>query len=230
MAKEKIVVGNPSGNNDAIKNIIRNVEIDTSCLESPSDFRRDILSSIGPGMTVLDCGRSSRDYFERIAQKARALDTLDINDFGDYPDIIFDLCDKLAEPSLIGRYDVIICLGVLEHCYDPFRASENLLKMLKPRGVLFGYVPFMFRYHGPPDLHFQDFMRFSRDSIAYMFRDARSTKLFPIRGRFSTAMNFLVPFWKRRIEGSGINFLLDKVFSKRTNTLQCSGYNFVVHK
>ncbi len=230
MAREKMVVGNPARNNDAVKEIIRAVEVDMSFLKSRQDFRQDILDSIEPGMTVLDCGKSSRDYFDRIAARSGRIDTLDINDFGDYPDIIFDLCDELSEPSLAGRYDAIVCLGVLEHCYDPYRAAGNLLKMLKPDGVLYGYVPFMFRYHGSPDLHFQDFTRFSRDAIAYMFRDAASTKLFPIRGRFSSAMNFLIPFWKRRIERSGINFLLDRVFSDRANIMQCSGYNFIVRK
>lgn len=230
MAREKIVIGNPVQNNAEIKKIIRAVKIDTSFLTSRRDFRQDILDSVEPGMTVLDCGKSSRDYFDRIAARAGRIDTLDINDFGSYPDIILDLCDELSEPSLANRYEAIICLGVLEHCYDPYRAAGNLLKMLKPDGVLYVYVPFMFRYHGPPDLHFQDYMRFSRDAVAYMFREASSTTLFPIRGRFSSAMNFLIPFWKRRIEQTGVNFLLDRVFSERANTLQCSGYNVIVRK
>ena len=60
-----------------------------------------------------------RDKFNKI--KLNSIQTLNVNDFGDYPDIIFDICDKI-DNSLIKKYDKIICLAILEHVYNPFQA------------------------------------------------------------------------------------------------------------
>ena len=66
------------------------------------------------------------------------------------------------------KYDKIICIAILEHVYDPFKAVKNLRKMLKDDGILYGYVPYLYQYHAPKDLKFQDYFRFSKDpSLSY---------------------------------------------------------------
>ena len=57
--------------------------------------------------------------------KCKTLHTLDLNDFGDYPSIVFDICSEL-DLELQEKYDKIICLAILEHVYNPFKAVENL--------------------------------------------------------------------------------------------------------
>ena len=58
----------------------------------------------------------------------------------------------------------------------------------------------------------------------------KSLEIFPIRGRISTPLNILFqPRWKRHIEKTGINILLDKFVSDTKNFEQCSGFNFIVN-
>ena len=145
-------------------------------------------------------------------------------------DIIFDLCDELDE-SLNERYDKIICLAILEHVYNPFLAVDNLKKMLKKNGTIYGYVPYLNYYHAPNDLKFQDYFRFSKDALVYLFKDFSSIKLFPIRGRFSTPLNIMFAGrWKKYIEKTSLNIFLDKFSTDEKNIKQCSGFNFVINK
>ena len=169
-----------------------------------------------------------RDRFDLI--NAKSIETLDVNEFEDYPDILFDICDEI-EDSLINKYDKIICLAILEHVYNPFKAVENLKKMLKPNGIIYGYVPYLFYYHAPNNLKFQDYFRFSKDALIYLFKDFNEIELFPIRGRISTPLNILFAGrWKKYIEKTGINIFLDKFTSDEKNLKQCSGFNFIVKK
>ena len=103
--------------------------------------------------------------------------------------------------------------------------------MLKENGTIFGYVPYLFYYHAPNDLKFQDYFRFSKDALIYLFKDFSEFKLYPIRGRLSTPLNILFEGrWKRYMEKTPINIFLDKFFSDEKNTKQCSGFNFIAKK
>jgi SAM-dependent methyltransferase len=67
-------------------------------------------------------------------------------------DFVADLCQDNS--NLIGRsfFDFVVCTEVLEHTLNPFRAVEEMFRVLKPGGLLFLTVPFNFRIHGPlPD-------------------------------------------------------------------------------
>ena len=196
-------------------------------IKNQKDFRDKILKEIETKDKVLDIGMAMRDKHKKI--KSDILETLDVNDFGDYPDIVCDVCSDIN--GLENRYDKIICLAILEHVYDPFKAVENLKKMLSKNGVIYGYVPYMYYYHAPRSLKFQDYFRFSRDALAYLFKDFKSVELFPIRGRISTPLNILFAGrWKRYIEKTRINLLLDKFVNDEKNSIQCSGYNFIIKK
>jgi hypothetical protein len=92
-------------------------------------------------------------------------------------------------------------------------------------------VPYLYKYHAPNDLKYQDYFRFSRDALSYLFRDFSEIKLFPVRGRLSTPLNLLFGNrWKNYFEKFGINILLDKLTNINTNRIQCSGYNFIIKK
>ena len=69
---------------------------------------------------------------------------MDINIFNDYPDIQFDLSEtvEIEKTEIYNRFDVIICLAVLEHVYDPFVAIKNINKMLKNNGIFFWICSF----------------------------------------------------------------------------------------
>jgi len=169
-----------------------------------------------------------REKFSKI--RSKNVETLDVNQYDDYPNIIFDLCDQL-DKSLYEKYDKIICLAILEHVYNPFLAVDNLKKMLKKKGIIYGYVPYLNYYHAPNDLKFQDYFRFSKDALTYLFKDFSKVKLFPIRGRISTPFNIMFAGrWKKYLEKTSINIFLDKLSSDEKNIKQCSGFNFIIYK
>ena len=144
---------------------------------------------------------------------------------GDYPDILGDVCSPF--PDWMGaRYDAVIALAILEHVYDPTAAVANFRRALKPGGKLFLYVPWMWRYHAPRDLMFQDYQRLSRDGMAYLLRDFEDVTLYPLRGKYSAILNML-KFWKAQVErrfGTRINRLADARASDWRNTIQTSGF------
>jgi hypothetical protein len=103
--------------------------------------------------------------------------------------------------------------------------------MIKPNGILFGYVPFLYHYHAPKDLEFQDYFRFTKDSISYLLKDFKDVKLYPVRGRLSSSMHILFgSIWKKSFEKIYMNQLIDRFFSNKKNYSQCSGFNFIAYK
>ena len=87
-------------------------------------------------------------------------------------------------------------------------------------------MPWIYRYHGPPDLTFQDYQRLSRDGMAYLLRDFDDVTLYPLRGKYSAMVN-LMKWWKKSLErriGQRLNRLLDARASDWRNGIQASGY------
>ena len=224
----KKIIGKPMQTNSKMIELIKKTKIHNYYIKNQIDFRKRIAEDIQVDDTVLDIGKGMRDKFSKI--RSKKITTIDVNDFGDYPDIIYDICSDLDE-SLVAKFDKIICLAVLEHVYDPFQAVKNIKLMLKENGILYGYVPYLFYYHAPRNLKFQDYFRFSKDALSYLFKDFKSLEIFPIRGRVSTPLNIMFEWrWKKYIEKTGINILLDKFSSDTKNSEQCSGFNFIVKK
>jgi len=159
------------------------------------------------------------------------VETLDLNDIDAAeenlwrPDILGDVCQPFPD-WMRGRYDAVIALAILEHVYDPAAAVANFRAALVPGGRLFLYVPWMWRYHAPKSLIFQDYQRLSRDGLAYLLRDFEDVTLYPIRGKYSAILNML-KLWKARVErpfGTRINRLIDRRVSDWRNTVQASGF------
>ena len=83
-------------------------------------------------------------------------------------DTVLDLTDDFThiDAALGGRrFNTVICFSVLEHCRDPFRMSENIVKLLDDRGVVFISVPFSWQIHGYPD----DYWRFTPAGVRRLF-------------------------------------------------------------
>ena len=220
-------------NDGAAANAERRAEIArTRIAEAPVYYDRscnwsqELLDQIRPHDAVLDVGKSTREMFEPIKAKARLCHTLDINRFDGYPDLVADLCQPLPADRY-GTYNVVIALAVLECVYDPQAMVDNIHRLLKPGGRVHLYAPFIFQYHAPRDLLFQDFYRFSRDGLAYLMRGYADVELQPVRGQYSTIANML-PSWKARVEarfGRSLNRMLDRIAEPRRSQLNASGYN-----
>ena len=51
-------------------------------------------------------------------------------------------------------FDVVYCLEVLEHTFEPWEILNNIYSLLKNDGILHLSLPFQFRVHGPlPDCY-----------------------------------------------------------------------------
>ena len=225
------IIGKPDDNKFKLKNLILSLDIDEKYLKSDLDFRDQIIDTIKNYMCVLDIGKSMRGHFKKI--KCKEIKTLDINIFENYPDIQMDLSEEveIEKTELYERFDVIICLAVLEHVYNPFIAIRNIKKMLTHNGMIYGYVPFLYHYHAPQDLYFQDYYRYSKDGLAYLLKDFKDVKIYPVRGRLSSSMHILFgSVWKKTFEKLKFNLFLDRFFSKNKNSMQAGGYNFIAFK
>jgi len=56
-------------------------------------------------------------------------------------------------------------MNVLEHCKNPFKMCENIIKLLNKNGKLFISVPFSWRIHNYPS----DYWRFTFEGIKVLF-------------------------------------------------------------
>lgn len=212
-----------SQTNQHIITMIQRTLIDTSFAYRGEELTDLKLSFMANNCTkVLDIGKSSRHRFGLF--KNGQILTMDINQYEDYPDIIDDICELKNLQS--EDFDGIIGSSILEHVYDPKIAVSNLYMILKQDGVFFGFAPFLYRYHAPDTLYYQDFYRYTKDGLAYLFREFSHVTLYPVRGRNSTMLS-LYARWKFVVEktfGQHINQLLDLFCSKKSRFLQVSGY------
>lgn len=63
-------------------------------------------------------------------------------------------------------FDIIVCTEVLEHTLNPFDATREMYRILKPEGILLASTPFNFRIHGP----LPDCWRFSEHGLRELFK------------------------------------------------------------
>lgn len=189
------------------------------------DWRRRILNELKATDAVLDVGKSSRDLHSEIKTVASRTDTLDVNRFDGYPDIVLDLCAPTPE-RLRSTYDVVVCFSVLEALHDPAAGVAALYAMLKPHGRLYLFAPFIGKYEAPRDRAYHDFFRFTRDGLAFLLREFEQVDIYPVRGQYSAAAN-LLPNWKTWLErrlGHGLNRWMDGFADPDISSLNASGY------
>lgn len=65
------------------------------------------------------------------------------------------------------RFDLVICMYVLEHVYDVTTAVANLHRAVRPGGRVLVAVPHLYPYHDEPI----DFWRFTEHSLRLLFGD-----------------------------------------------------------
>lgn len=142
------------------------------------------------------------------------------------PDYVEDI-HKMSFPD--ESIDAIFCIAVLEHVYDPKKAAEEIIRVLKKDGLAFIYIPFLYRYHAHNE-DYRDYFRYSKDGINYLFRECSSIEICPVRGIFESLLKF-TPFYKI------VPFCLFARFldhccgrMRQTSEIQTSGYHVFIRK
>ena len=220
------VIGNPRTNNEYMKNTIQDkITLSKNQLIVDERYLSSVLSNKSE---VLDIGKSLRDKTDFVQNQTLRLDTLDINEYDGYPDIQMDLCEAVKLPTSL-KYDVIFCFSILEHCYNPFIASQNLYSMLKKNSRLIGSVPFLYPHHCPVDLEYQDYFRFTKHSFAALFPQANRINLYPMRGRVGAGLNIVSQRYKDIFERKlqRIATITNSIDQKRRPE-QTSGFHFEI--
>ena len=167
----------------------------------------------GSRCNVIDIGRSLREYSPKVEKLVDSYFTADINDL-DNVDFLFDLCDASTIPGELNeRFSDVVALAILEHTWQPFEAAKNMknfLDLAENPGRIWIFAPFLYPYHAPKTLVFQDFFRYTRDSYAVLFPDAAKIIVSPARGRLETGLHYLLPFYKKYFEiGKEIVIFMD---------------------
>jgi SAM-dependent methyltransferase len=116
--------------------------IDDGGAESSNDYDPDALALFErhAGGLVLDVGAGRRaTYFEHVVNLEIApFDSTDVR----------SVAEEL--PFVDDSFDAVISIAVLEHVRDPFRAADEIVRVLKPGGELICCVPFLQPLHGYP--------------------------------------------------------------------------------
>ncbi|PSB22356.1 methyltransferase [filamentous cyanobacterium CCP2] len=87
-----------------------------------------------------------------------------------------DLVGDVHDPDLVepDSLDSLVIFNVLEHCYAPWIAVENIHRWLKPGGKCFCMVPNAQRLHDRPG----DFWRPLPDGVNWLFRSFSQKQLY----------------------------------------------------
>lgn len=115
--------------------------------ESVSEWANDsdINKLIKESKLVLNIGAGYRTNIERYFSLSNVINTEVFN----YPttDIV---CDGDNLPFKDNSFDFILSLAVLEHVKNPWIHAEEIIRVLKPGGIIYVDVPFLQPYHGYP--------------------------------------------------------------------------------
>lgn len=97
-----------------------------------------------PQGLILDCGAGERSkYFANVVN------------YEIVPYASTDVLGVAEElPFQNEVFDAVLSFAVLEHVKDPFKAAQELKRVLKPGGTLYCQVPFLAPFHGYPDHYY----------------------------------------------------------------------------
>ncbi|UPH89130.1 class I SAM-dependent methyltransferase [Synechococcus sp. NB0720_010] len=125
------------------------------------------LQSLRQGSSLLDVGAGCQPYrpytshlkyvtqdFCQYSPLASFGDQSESWDYGSSIDIISDIT---SIPCRDQSFDAILCTEVLEHVFAPIEAITEMLRLLKPGGLLIITVPFRSLYHMYPHYYYSGF-------------------------------------------------------------------------
>ncbi|NJK98227.1 MAG: class I SAM-dependent methyltransferase [Chloroflexia bacterium] len=115
---------------------------------------------------MIDVGCGDLHYRKYIEKKVKKYDSIDFS----RKDKDITYIGDVQNMEMISDqfYDSAICLEVLEHLRNPFKAVSEIYRILKKDGILVLSVPHMSRLHEEP----YDFFRFTKYGLKSTLEDA----------------------------------------------------------
>ena len=142
------------------------------------------------------------------------------------------VADAQRIPLRNASIEAVICHSLLEHVFEPTQVAREMFRILKPDGVAFVYVPFLYAYHGDsPKKGAVDNYRFSLDAIHYMFQDFAFMRVQPLSRAVEAALRLLGA--RHRSPGEGRSRdgpVVDRLRGPQAGLYQASGYNIWLQK
>ena len=114
------------------------------------DHVAETLKNLAAEARILDVGAGGR----RISPNIVTFDAVQVPGV----DIVGDIHQMPIESN---SFDCVFCTGTLEHVRDPWQAVSEILRVLKPGGIVHIDVPFIQGYHADP----ADYWRFTIDGL-----------------------------------------------------------------
>jgi perosamine synthetase len=109
-------------------------------IETIKNYDKKLILEIGPLVKA-----------NELLSKNNIVETMDIYES---PYITYNVDITKDNNIEKNRFDVIYCLDVIEHTYEPEECIKQMNLLLKTGGILHLSVPFQFRLHGPiPDCY-----------------------------------------------------------------------------
>ena len=87
--------------------------------------------------------------------------------------------------------DCVVSISTLEHVRDPFKVVSEIHRILKPGGIIYLNIPFIFAFHAAPD----DYYRFSISGIKILCKEFKLIDCGFNRGPASTMCDLLARFF-----------------------------------
>jgi SAM-dependent methyltransferase len=117
----------------------------------------------GASGAALDLGSDSSPYRKLLQRAGLSVQTLDV------PGSAADFAGTAENTGLPeASFDVVLCTQVLEHCNDPWRAVQEMHRILRPGGYLIASAPHVWFFHPHPTDHW----RFTQQGLAHLCRSA----------------------------------------------------------
>lgn len=112
---------------------------------------------------IIDVGGGKKSLYRDLLPKNLDYEFLNI-DPGIEPTYLLSPGERF--PIADGVFDTCLCLNTLEHVYDSRFVLDEIFRVLKPGGVAYITVPWMFRVHGHPDDYFRGTPSWWRESLS----------------------------------------------------------------
>jgi len=121
----------------------------------------DRLKAAGSGVRILDVGCGVKPYYPYFASIAVEYIGLDV-----VPSPAADVVGSVEDiPLEAGRFDLVLCTQVLEHCDDPGRAVAELNRVTAPGGRVLASTHGVQVYHPSP----HDYWRWTHEGLHRLF-------------------------------------------------------------